>query len=69
MFYDYVNLRNIKLNHWFLIWKIFCPLGDIWQHPERFLVVTTGKSGAAGMEWEKDRDAAKQLTVPRMVPQ
>lgn len=27
----------------------FCPLGDIWQHVEAFLVVTSGGAGATSM--------------------
>lgn len=43
----------------------FCPLGDIWQHLETHLVATTGRGGAAGIQWAEARDPTSYTAQDR----
>lgn len=46
----------------------FCPLGDIWQYLETFLVVrVVGGRGATSIWWVKSTGGAKHLTMLRTV--
>lgn len=61
-------LDSIGADEWFSTGDAFAPIGDICQHLETFLVITTGEGRATGTYWAETRDDAKYPTMPRTAP-
>ena len=55
--------RPLVLNQYW-----FCPPEDIWQCLVTFLSQLEGGVDASGIEWVKDKNAAKYLTMHRTIP-